>query len=253
MRSWVSLFKKEIRSMLFTILVSVLLVSAWEIYLITRMDVWPLGLTFGLGFIPFAIFPLIMLVQGYQSFRQEWKNNTIYLLKSLPRSGYEIVSAKLASSSLVYIVLTLYTFGLHMFFHWSQLKILMGQLPEAVNSSYSTRMLVLGIITYIVIGIVPYLLSQFSYLVSCFYGKFRWLVSIVVFALSHYILVRLGGFIARLFNWLPDIPVDVMWSSPYGEEIATIYLGSGPILAALLILIGFFMAGSWILEKQLDV
>jgi hypothetical protein len=253
MRSWVSLFKKEIKSMLFTILVSVLLVSAWEIYLITRMDVWPLGLTFGLGFIPFAIFPLIMLVMGYQSFRQEWKNNTIYLLKSLPRKGYEIVSAKLASSSLVYIVLTLYTFGLHMFFHWDQFQMLMGQVPEQVANTFSTRMVVLSIVTYILFGIVPYILSQFSYLVSCFYSKFRWLVSIVVFGLSHYLLIRLSGFVARLFNWLPDIPIDVMWSSPYGEEMATIYLGSGPVIAGLLLLAGFFFTGSWILEKQLDV
>jgi len=253
MRSWISLFKKEMRSMLFTILVSVLLVSAWEIYLITEMDVWPLGLTFGLGFIPFAIFPLIMFIQGYQSFSQEWKNHTIYLLKSLPRSGRELVSAKLASSSAVYIILTLYTFGVHLFFHWAQVKILLGQEPELVASSYSTRMVVLGIITYLIIGIIPYIMSQFSYLVSCFFSRFRWLVSILVFGLSHYVLIRLGGFIARLFNWLPDIPLDVMWSGPYGDEITTIYLGSGPVIAALLILVGFFLMGSWILEKQLDV
>lgn len=253
MRSWISLFKKEIRGMLFTILVAVLLVTAWEVYLTTKINSWPLGLTFGLGFIPFVIFPLIMLVNGYQSFRQEWKNDTIYLLKSLPRSGKELVSAKLVSNILVYVILTLYTFGLHMFFHWAQVKLVLKQMPEPTSSIVSTRMIVFLVITYLVMGIIPYIISQFSYLVSCVFNRLRWLISIVVFILSHYLLIRLGGFISRLFNWMPDIPLDVTWSGPYGSEVTTMYLGSGPIIASLLILIGFFLTGSWILEKQLDV
>lgn len=253
MRAWFALFKKELKSMLFTILVSLLLVTAWEVYLITKMDVWPLGLSFGLGFIPFAVFPLLMLMQGYQSFRQEYKNDTIYLLRSLPRKGYEIVTSKFASSALVYIILTLYTFGIHMFFHYQQVKYVMGEVPEAVASTYSTRMAVIGIIFYLLVGFVPYIISQFSYLVSCFFSKFRWLVSIVVFVISHYLLVRVGGFLARLFNWLPDIPIDSMYSGPYGDEIMTFYLGSGPVVSGLLLLIVIIFAGSWILEKQLDV
>lgn len=253
MRGWISLLKKEMRSLLFTLLVSALLVTAWEIFLITKMNVWPLGMTFGLGFIPLGIFPLIMLVQGYQSFRQEWKGNTIYLLKSLPRKGYEIVSSKFIASGLLYIILTLYTFGLHMFFHRQQLGYLLGEVPEPMLESYSPRMAIIGIFVYLAIGFIPYIISQFSYLVSCYFSKFRWLVSIVVFGLSHYLLVRLSGLIARLFNWLPDIPIDVMWSGPYGEEVATLYLGSGPIIAAFVVLLGFFLTGSWILENQLDV
>lgn len=253
MRSWFGLVKKEIKSMMFSILVIFLLVTAWEVYLLTKVNEWPLGLTFGLGFVPFGIFPLIMLVMGYLSFRSEWKNNTIYLLRTLPRKGYELVSAKLVSSSLIYIFITVYTFGLHMFFHWSQIKYLRGHLPEAVNQSYSNRMVVLVVIAYIVIGIIPYIISQFSYLVSCYFDKFRWLVSIVVFVLSHYILVRMGGFIARLFAWMPDIPIDAMTSTPYGERLYTIYLGSGPVIAAFVILTAFFFTGSWILKNQIDV
>jgi hypothetical protein len=253
MRGCISLFKKEMRSMLFTILVSGLLVTAWEIFLITRMNRWPLGMTFGLGFIPLGILPLIMLVQGYQSFRQEWKGNTIYLLKSLPRKGYEIVSSKLAASGIVYIILTLYTVGLHLFFHRQHFSTLMGEVPGQVAESYSPRMIVIAALIYLAIGIIPYIMSQFSYLVSCYFSKFKWLVSIVVFGLSHYLLGRISGFIARLFNWLPDIPLDIMWSGPYGQETATIYIGSAPIIAVVIVFLGFFFTGSWILEKQLDV
>ena len=253
MRSWLSLFKKELRTKLFTILVSILLISGWEIFLMTKTEVWPLGLSFALGFLPLTIFPLIMLIQGYQSFRKEWNNQTIYLLKSLPRKGYEVVSSKLVSSTLIYIVLTLYTLGLHMFFHWYQVKYLLRNVPPAVANNYSHRMAVIAVLIYLAVGVVPYVLSQFSYLVSCFFSKFRWLVSIVVFILSHYLLLRLGGLIARLFNWMPDIPLDAMWTGAGGEQSVTIYLGSGPIIAALIIIIGFFFTGAWILEKQLDV
>jgi len=253
MRGWLSLFKKELRTKLFTILVSILLISGWEIFLMTKTEVWPLGLSFALGFLPLTIFPLIMLIQGYQSFRKEWNNQTIYLLKSLPRKGYEVVSSKLVSSTLIYIVLTLYTLGLHMFFHWYQVKYLLRNVPPAVANNYSHRMAVIAVLIYLAVGVVPYVLSQFSYLVSCFFSKFRWLVSIVVFILSHYLLLRLGGLVARLFNWMPDIPLDAMWTGAGGEQSVTIYLGSGPIIAALIIIIGFFFTGSWILEKQLDV
>ncbi len=254
MKSWFSLYIKEFRSMFLTIMVSVILVVAWDLYLITKMNNWPMGLTFGLGFIPFLIFPLVLMLQGFQSYRKEWENDTIYLLRTLVSPGYQISLAKLSASLTYYLLVTILTGVIHFSSHWVQLRFFLSEIPEPVSSSFSANLFILGALAYLFFGIMIYIISQFSYLVSCFFSRFRWVITVMVFNISFYIVFRVGTFLSLPFKWLPDLPVQVMWSGHTGtQEYLKIYLGSGPLVATLLILIGIFITGGWLMKNQLDV
>ena len=115
------------------------------------------------------------------------------------------------------------------------------------------QFLVLSYTAYLIIGIQLYLITQFSYIIASFYNRFRILISILVFLLSHYLILRLGGFLNYLFNWLPDFPAAVFMESPAGVREATVYIGSAPFMVILLIMTGLFFLNSRLIASDVDV
>jgi hypothetical protein len=250
MSSWFELYKKELRSISFFLLVSVLIILGWQFFLLYKIDNWPLGLSFGLSYLPFGFFPLIMLWQGYQSYRQEWKDDTIYFLLSLPRPGWVVSLAKLMAGLTYQFV----TVALNLI----MVYIISRQTFWSLRPSYVTEEWILSIalklfIVYIVIGLSLYILSQFSYLISRFYDRFKGLISIVVFVLSSYVIYRGSAIIAPVFKWLPDFPVRIIQEGMKSFEPTTIYVGSGPIVASFILLILLFALGGKLLDSHLEV
>lgn len=250
MKSFISLYKKEIRAMFFFVVVSILIVLAWELFLFYKSSVWPSELILGLSFLPTSFFPLIMLWQGYQSYRHEWKDDTIYMLLTLPSPGWKISLAKLAAGFSYYLTVVLFT-ALMIFLIND--KSFISQLPSYISRSYVYKTSSMIVIAYIIFGMAPYILSQFSCLVSRFYSRFKGLVSIVVFILTNYLIYRIASVISPIFNWLPNIPVKGFNVSMGEVTFQTIYINSAPIVSILLMILFIFFLGSFLLEKYLEV
>jgi len=249
MKSFLSLYKKEIRSMFFFMIVSILIVLSWELFLFYKSSVWPSGLVLGLSFLPVSFFPLIMLWQGYQSYRYEWKDDTIYMLLTLPSPGWKISLAKLAAGFSYYLSVILFT--VFMIFLVND-KTFISDLPSYISRSYIYKSVFFGGLFYLVFGMIPYVLSQFSCLVSRFYSKFKGLISIVVFILTNYVIYRVASLVAPIFNWVPNIPVTNI--AVNGEAtFQTIHINSAPIISLVLMIIFIFYLGSLLLEKHLEV
>ena len=253
MRSWFSLYKKELYRLVFFTLIVFLIVTGWQFFLVYKLAKWPAELVFGLSFLPFSFFPLIMLWQGYQSFRYEWKDDTAYFLLTLPRSGWQITLAKLTAGMTFYIGITLYNILILLIANRSVINLFMSDFPENVTPKLITNGFTDFTILYLISGLAIYILTQFSYLISRFYNRFNGMISIVIFVLSVYIVHRGGSLLAPLLKWMPDIPVRVMEGMAGIAQERIIYIGSGPLLGSLIMLILLFLAGSWIFEKQLEV
>jgi hypothetical protein len=253
MKSLISLIKKESRQLNILIIVSTLIITVWEWFLISRSENWPQGLSFGLGFIPLFFLPMIMLFLAYNSYRSEWGNNTIYLLKILPRKGYEINFAKFFPAFSYYLILSGALILVNIYFHQGFLAGVFRQIPETLGREVFKEFLVLAYITYLISGIQIYLITQFSYLVATFFNRFRLLISILVFILSHYLILRIGGFLNYLFNWLPDLPITIFTESPAGVSESTIYIGSAPFIVIVLMMVGLFFLNSRLLASDVDV
>ncbi len=256
MRAWWELYKKEINTIGFFSLVVILLVLAWEFFLLYKIDAWPQELTFGLSFLPLSFFPLLILWLGYNAYRQEWKDDTNYFILSIPRKGWEISLAKLASSMTFYIIVTLATYLLIYFFHQGFIyQELIAQAPEGIFvGNFIIDTMVKITLAYWLVALVIYILTQFSQLISLYFDRFRGLVTVVVFILSNYFIFRLATLLSPLFNWLPDFPVRVFNESGIGlVQRSTFYIGSGPIIASTLLIVALFLLGSWLLENQLEI
>ncbi|TDO95280.1 ABC-2 family transporter [Halanaerobium saccharolyticum] len=253
MRSLLSLIKNEFKQLNILIIVSALIIAAWEWFLLTRTEHWPPGVSFGLGFIPLFFLPLIMIFLGYNSYRSEWGNNTIYLLKILPRKGYEINFAKFFPTFVYNLILSGALILVNLYFHQDFLAGVFRQIPEMLGREVFREFLILAYLSYLITGIQMYLITQFSYIIASFYNRFRLLISILIFILSHYFILRVGGFFNYLFNWLPDFPVTVFMENPAGVTESTIYIGSAPFVVILLLMTGLFFLNSRLIASDVDV
>ncbi len=254
MRSWWELYKKEFKSVSFFMLVTLLIVTAWQLFLLYRLGTWPGEVVFGLGFIPFSLFPLLALWLGYNSFRQEWKDDTIYYLLSLPRPGWQLTLSKLAAGMSLYLITTIFTiFSIYFVNRNGFINLIEKDLPAYMSTNWITGIVIRILIIYLLSGSILYIIGQFSQLISQFYDRFRGFISIIVFIITSHILYRGGSILAPLFEWAPDIPVEV-FTEKFGQlNTFTVYLGTGPLIGSLLLLILIFYTGSWLLENHLEV
>ena len=253
MKSLISLIKKEFRQLNILFIVSTLIAAVWEWFLITRTDNWPPAVSFGLGFIPLFFLPLIMIFLAYTSYRSEWGNNTIYLLKILPRRGYEINLAKFLPAVIYYLFLSAALIAVNLYFNQDLLSQVFNETPEMIGQQMFKQVFVFSYLIYLITGIQLYLITQFSYIIAFFYNHFRLLISILVFILSHYLILRIGGFFNYLFNWLPDFPVTVFMENPAGVRESIIYIGSAPFIVIIMMMIGLFFLNSRLIASDVDV
>lgn len=253
MKKWFVLYKNDLKSLLFILLVMVLLSFGWQFFLSTRN--WSYEVLGFLGLFPLSGYPLLMLLLGYQSFRKEWRDDTMYFLLSLPRRGWTLILSKVLS---VFSVVLIF-FGFHLLFYFL-LQREAFQLFNVIFSFVSVENPVLNIILlgagFILWGLVLYMLAQFSYLIASFYHRFRWLVSIIVFIISYYLLQRLTFMLGVLFSWLPSYSV---YYALRGESIhdgpisGYILLETAPLAGGILAVLLFLGFGSYLLEKHLEV
>ena len=253
MRSIVSLIKKEVEQLSVIFIISTLIIAFWEWFLITRTEQWPPGVSFGLGFIPLFFLPLIMIFLAYNSYKSEWGNNTIYLLKILPRRGYEINLGKFLPAFIYYLLLSTSLIAANLYFNQELITQIFNEAPQMVGWQMSRQVLILSYSAYLVTGIQLYLITQFSYIIASFYNRFRLLISILVFILSNYLVIRLGAFTNYLFGWLADFPLTVLRESPTGTAESILYIGSAPFASVLLLMTALFFLNSYLIATEVDV
>lgn len=255
MKTWFALYKKELYALTFFALVVSLIMLGWVIFLWYKAPHWPEGLAFGLTFIPFSFYPLLMLWLGYSSFRQEWKDETSYFMLSIPRPGWQLNLSKLVAGVTFYAGIILLNILVIYFFHLDFIKLILGESPELLGETgrWVAGMIGQGLLYYLLLGVIVYVVSQFSQLISQFYSRFRGLISIVVFILSYYLIYRGGSILAPLFKWVPDLSIWIPGGefNPAGRVLLTVDLA--PLIVSALIIIAIFFSGSRILERHLEV
>ena len=256
MRAWWELYKKEISAISFFSAVIFLALLAWQVFLFYKADTWISGLVFGLAFVPFFFYPLLILWLGYNSYRQEWKDDTHYFLLSLPRRGWEISLAKLAAAMSFYLGICLATILLIFVFHQGYIRetVLDDNFRGVMGSGILSGLALRLFLAYWLYGLTFYIVAQFSQLVSLFFDRFRGLITIIVFILSPYVIFRGVLLLAPLFRLVPELSMGNLVYVDF--DIPRVYpltFGSGPFLAYLVMIIAMFLLGSWLVEKHLEV
>jgi len=248
-----NLYKKELRESGFAALILALLTLAFHFFLYTRITAQTYQLIIGSVLAPFFIFPLYLLVTGYRTFSQEWKDRTIYLLKSLPRRGYTIVIAKFLAVLTYLLALIILTTVTSWQIVTRTITDFGSVMPVELTGTSVANIVFLILAGYLWFNLFIYFMSQIACLVSRVYDRFRWLVTIIVFYLSTYLSLRIAGLLAQLFNWMPAISFQISGIGGSEEFQTIITIGSNSFLSLTLVILVFIAGAGLLLEKVLEV
>lgn len=248
------LLGKEIQQATGTAAIFTLLIVLWIGYLLTRVNVWPGELALVLSLMTLGFLPFWALWRTYYSLRQEWTGDHMYLLLSLPIPGWYITSTKLLVAMVELLVyaaviqlgaLVIFNAGAASVFPW---EILME--PALLWTSIR-----LSVLSMLMLG-MGMVVMQFAYLCGRLVSKRRGLLTLLVGAVSMWLILRLGGLLAPLFKWLPPMPVygiSVFGGEPVMIQTQTAYVGLAPLAGSLLVAVGLFLLGSVLLERDIEL
>jgi len=246
-RYW-SLLKKEFSASKSSFILLLFLIIIWDLFLLTRQNVWDKTLIFGLSMTPIIILPFYALVSGFFSFREEWQKKTICFQLSLPVRGVTLTSVKLLVVLIETVIFITIVFTGGMIFGKNVLPA-----PIPIQGSIQIG-LILAMVTLVLTT-----MSQFAYLAGRLFHRFRWLISIWVFLLTGWGISRFSGYLAISLSWIPDVQLNGWLLSGVwqylGENSSPLTIGiRGPVLAAWLFsYLIIFLIGSWFLEKYIEI
>ncbi len=251
------LYRKDLEMMQFSVVLLGLLIVAWEIFLLTRLPVWPPGVPLALSVLPLTVLPVWLIWDAVQSYRAEWQTGTVFFLLAAPVPGWVIAAAKLVALMTGFTALALLTAGggLAILATGRGLPPAAADLWQEVPQQSLAWMASVGALIYWLSGLGTAVVFQAASAAS--HLAFRWRFPALVAALvvAWWLLWRLGGVGHYLLGWLPDLPVPVLQVGPDGARVITdaIFLDSGPIVGWLAGLVLLFGVTGWLLQHVLEV
>lgn len=110
LRMFGKLYMKDIQDIKMESFIFLIAVAAWNIFLYLKyLSNWPYQVSIGLSTIAFGIAAFVPFIESFKLLRDEWKNNTVYLVMSLPVSGSLILLSKLTVILTQYVVFSLFS------------------------------------------------------------------------------------------------------------------------------------------------
>lgn len=245
------LVQKEIRQAAPMAAIVAGVVIAWHLFLSTRFGKWPSEGIIGLSALPLGFIPLWILWRSFATMRQEWTGNHMYLLLSLPVPGWYLASAKVI---IVVVEAAFYTVvvGSGMLILTLSSGLLDGILAEAIVRPTWGPVLVMVAIS-VLSPLSWIVVTQFSYVAGRLTSKLSGLVSVIVFVLSGWFIVRMGTVLTPLLGWVPDLRLsaDVLVD---GVVVKNGWqLDVTPAIGAALAIAGLFWLGGYLLERDVEL
>lgn len=252
MTKFITLLAKDIKQHRFLIFLLPLLQIGFVIYLRSRSDLWQSSMPVGffLALIPLLIVPPFVLFAAYNSLRQEWQTKSIYLLGTLPVSGFMHMTSKLfAVMCLVLVFLLVFFLSGILALDMSLLNYV---LPQEVleEKGFILGELVKLLVLYFFFQGVLAVLAQTSYILGRMTPRLQGLLSALVFIGLVWVLGEFVNVMTPLLHWFPDIPLG--FTVVQGTIVEQTYLHlAGPGALALGTLIIHLISG-YILEWRID-
>lgn len=253
---WWQQFKKELLAQRGEALLLSGFLLVWTVFLLSRTGTWPREAILALYFLPSGFLPIWALWMSVQLYRQEWRENTSYLMLSLPVRAWKITSAKLA-----FLVSVAVWFSLLILAGAWLIAARMGILAEIAEMNHfaviPTEWLVkMGVLLYVLAlaGIVSVsLVTQFAYVFSRLFTRLRGNVMAWTWILSFWLMARVSDLGGRLLAFLPDFYVRTLYIAGGTPEFQLLRIESGPVWAMVLFLAGLFALLNAVLEKAIEV
>lgn len=192
----------------------------------------PMGLFFWLG--------LWGIGMAFYGLHHEWTRKSIYLLKSLPLKGYEVLGAKIIGIICGSLALAPIGVGAYLF-NWHE-KLSGFKIPAQTAWRFGLA------VVLILLSVVFFLVTmvQFAFLMGKLVNRFQWIVSGMVFGLSIKFIYQ---FLMRsrplLEQWMPVLVIR--------SGKACFDPGLGFFLPLFLAGVLFFFINNWLYEQVVQL
>lgn len=257
MKSFWQIYRKDLQALQFTMFLFSVITVVWDVFLFTRVGRWEEGLPFGLSFIPVGFLQLWVVWDAIQSYRSEWHSGSIYLMLSLPTSGWKQALAKLAAVWTSFTLLSFLSLSGGWFILMRETDLaheivnVLQQVPRGYLFSWAIR---LGL-AYWLSGLATALVVQTAYVVSRLVSRGQFFVMLGALWASLYGLLRLGGFGHYLFAWVPDLQFEALELGAEGARLGGTWMAidSGVLLGWALGLGLLYVLISRLLQQVVEV
>lgn len=264
------LIKYEIKTISKEFLIILGVIVLLNIALMTRIHVWSNDAIVGLSFLILFGASVAAFIYNIITFTRDLKQDTGYLIFSIPKSGYSILGAKLISSLIVMILVSIVG-GIMMFLvgvvalgNFDAFLSAFTDLKNVTNLDIFKFILVLiadaiiGILLYVQLLLVIYFAVSTSRAIMN-KRKFSGLVAFLIFIVTNIIVGKVYQLICEALPKTINPYVTI-----YGDSYLNSTTGSDPSILLMpvdiaggifyiIIMIGLFVGIGYILEKKIDL
>jgi ABC-type transport system involved in multi-copper enzyme maturation permease subunit len=253
MNMFVSLYLKELRASRNIFLICVAVILGCDIFLVTRTASWGYWNAMAASLIPLVPLIFLGMVQAYLLINDEWKAGTAPFLRSLPISGWGIVSAKMLAAFTVWVALSLITLAFSGIFYacapWFSYEWLpLNLLPWSRLIAFIV-IFVLGISGAVLFGSI---IAQMTFLLGRIVNRFNKLISTVASLVLVYVTTKGGDWLAGLLSFLPKITFEAPNTGEGGLTLVKQTLPTAAVFVFVLELVLLFLAAGWIMGKKAE-
>lgn len=198
-----TLYKKDLAASKFETLLILGFIIVGNLFLFYKSKTsWPLDMSLGLSTIFVGFVPLFTFFRAFSFIREEWKENTVYFMMSLPTTGNTIFLSKLLALLTQFFILGAVAVAFTVVFILMQLEI--QQIWMVVRGVGNIWQVIwelgkIGIITSLSFAMVI-ITAFFSAVIGKLFKKFTGLITFVVFIVTNYVSTRSIAGVIELIN-----------------------------------------------------
>lgn len=251
---WRRQFFKELQGHRGEILLLAGALLAWTAFLYSRAGAWEPELILVLYWFPTGFLPLWAIWTSVQLYRQEWRENTSYLMLSLPVRAWTITSAKMAAIGLGIIGFSaLILLGAALLIartgFWPTVEGVFDVIPLAWFVKTGVWICVVGLLGMLALS----LMAQFAYVFSRLFTRFQGLAMVWTWFLSLWLSGKAAWLGHRFLGWLPDFRMQAISIMNNVPAVHTVTIDSGPFWAVVLFFLGLYWVLNITIERAVEV
>ncbi len=249
-----TLYRRELGASRAFVVTVPCLIAMWNLFLLSRVNAWPLELVGTLSLVPLALTIPWTAIASMQAWRRQWQDNTIYLTRSFPVAAWSPILAKTMA---VLTEITLYAAVAVLTGLPILARLLWAEVEPSIRSTFlgagwvNISQLLAVVLILLAAGAVT---VQMAYLVGRLAGRWFPLALPLTLILSAWSLVRLGTLLNYALAWVPPLVLRNLTPVARGIcQIRPVYLSPAPVIATLVVGLLYFALAAWLLERQVDV
>ncbi|HZX21606.1 MAG TPA: hypothetical protein VFF25_04385 [Clostridia bacterium] len=198
-----TLYKKDLAASKFETLLILGFIIVGNLFLLYKAKTsWPIDMSLALSMLSLGFVPLFTFFKAFNFIREEWKENTVYFMMSLPTTGNTIFLSKFLALLTQFFILGVTAVIFVSIFMLMQTQI--QQVWMVIKDIDNIHLIIweigkVGIIMFLSFA-MTIITAFFSAVVGKLFRKFSGLITFIVFIATSYVSARLMSSIVGSIN-----------------------------------------------------